>query len=52
MVLQQHYGPPGSILGSSSINNRFRALEPSGLERELNFKKSHIFFGDPGQATP
>ena len=39
MVLQQHYGPPGSILGPSSLNNRFRALKPSAFERELNFKK-------------
>ena len=48
MVLQRHYGPPRSILGSSSLNNRFRALKPSGFERELNFKKSHVIFGDPG----
>ena len=52
MVLQRHFGPPGSILGSSSLNNRFRALKPSGFERKLNFKKSHMIFGDPGQATP
>ena len=48
MVLQQHYGPPESILGSSSLNNRFRALKPSGFERELNFKESHVIFGNPG----
>ena len=52
MVLQRHYDPPGSILGSSSLKNRFRALKPSGFERELNFKKSYMIFGDIGQATP
>ena len=52
MVLQQHYGSPGSILGSSSLNNRFRALKPCQFERELNFKKSHVIFGDSSQATP
>ena len=44
MVLQRYYGPPGS-------NNRFRALKPSALERELNFKENHVIFGDPGQVT-
>ena len=48
MVLQQHYGPPGSILGPSSLKNRFRALKPSAFERELNFKKSYVNFGDLG----
>ena len=52
MMLQQHYGPPGSILGSSSLKNRFKALKPSGFERELNLKKSHVIFGNPGQVTP
>ena len=52
MVLQPHYRSPGLILGSSSLNNRFRALKPSGFERELNFKKSYVIFGDPGQVTP
>ena len=48
MVLQRHYGPSGSILGPSSLNNRFRALKPSGSERELNFKKSNVIFGETG----
>ena len=52
MVLQLHCGPPGSILGPSFLNDRFRALKPSGFERELNIKKSHVIFGDPSQATP
>ena len=52
MVLQWHYGPPRSILGPSSLKNRFRALKPSVFERELNFKKSYMNFGDLGQATP
>ena len=51
MVLQRHYGPPGSILGPSSLNNRFRALKPSAFERELNFKKSFVIFGNPSQVT-
>ena len=42
MVLQQCYGPPGSVLGPSSLNNRFRALNPSTFERELNFKKCYV----------
>ena len=46
MVLQGHYGPPGSILGLSSLKNRFRALRPSAFERELNFKKSYVSFGN------
>ena len=50
MVLQQHYGPPGSILGPSSLKNRFRASKPSTFERELNFKKSYMIFGDLDQA--
>ena len=49
MVLQHHYGPPGSILGPSSPNNRFRALKPSAFERELDFKKSYVILGDPFQ---
>ena len=48
MVLQQCYGPPGSILGSTSLNNGFRALNPSTFERELNFKKCYVIFGNPG----
>ena len=52
MVLQRHYGPPGSILGSSPLNNKFRALKLSAFERELNFKKSHVIFGDPSWVTP
>ena len=52
MVLQRHYGSPGSILGPSSLNNRFRALKPSAFERELNFKKSFAIFDDPSQVTP
>ena len=52
MVLQWHYGPPGSILGPNSLNNRFRALKPSAFERELNFKKSFVIFGDLGWVTP
>ena len=52
MVLQWHYGPPRSILGPSSLKNRFRALKTSAFERELNFKKSYMIFGDLGQATP
>ena len=52
MVLQQHHGPPGSILGPSSLNNIFRALKPSAFETELNFKKCYVIFGNPGQATP
>ena len=52
MVLQQCYGPPGSILGPSSFNNRFRALNPSTFERELNFKKCYVIFGNPARATP
>ena len=51
-MLQRCYGPPGSVLGLSSLNNRFRALKPSAFERELNFKKSHVNFGDSSQATP
>ena len=47
MVLQQHYGPPGSVLGPSSLNNKFRASKASAFERELNFKKSFVIFGDP-----
>ena len=46
MVFQQHYGPPGSILGPSYLKNRFRALRPSAFERELKFKKSYGIFGD------
>ena len=52
MVLQRHYGPPGSILGPSSLKNRFRALKLSAFERELNFKKSNVIFGNLSQATP
>ena len=52
MVLQRHYGPPRSILGPSSLKNRFRALKPSAFERELNFKKSYMIVGDLGQVTP
>ena len=52
MVLQRHYGPPGSILGPSSLKNRFRALKPSAFERELNFKKSYMIFGDLSQVIP
>ena len=52
MVLQWHYGPPRSILGPSSLKNRFRALKTSAFERELNFKKSYVIFGDLGRATP
>ena len=52
MVLQRHYGPPRSILGPSSLKNRFRALEPSAFERELNLKKSYMIFGDLIQANP
>ena len=48
MVLQQHYGPLGSILGLNSLNNRFKALKPSAFERELIFKKSYVIFGDLG----
>ena len=48
MVLQRHYGPPGSILDPSSLKNRFRALKLSAFERELNFKKSYIIFGNLG----
>ena len=44
-MLQGQYGPPGSILGSSSLNNTFRVLKPSGFERELKFKKSNVIFG-------
>ena len=51
MVLQQQYGSPGSILGPSYLNNRFRALKLSAFERELNFKKSYVIFSDPSQAT-
>ena len=51
MVLQQHYGPPGSILGPSSLNNRFRALKSSAFERELNSKKSYVIFGDLNRAA-
>ena len=49
MVLQRHYGPPGSILGPSSLNNKFRALKPSAFERELNFKGSlgHLYMSSP-----
>ena len=46
MVLQWHYGPPRSILGPSSLKNKFRALKTSAFERELNFKKSYMIFGD------
>ena len=52
MVLQWHYGPPRSILGPSSLKNRFRTLKPSAFERELNFKKSYMIFGDLSQVTP
>ena len=52
MVLQWHYGPPRSILGPSSLKNRFRALKTSAFERELNFKKSYVIFGDLGQSDP
>ena len=52
MVLQWHYGAPRSIFGPSSLKNRFRALKTSAFERELNFKKSYMIFGDLGQATP
>ena len=52
MVLQQHYGPPRSILGPSFFKIRFRALKPSVFERELNFKKSYMIFGYLSQATP
>ena len=52
MVLQQHYGPPGSILGSSSLYIRFRALKPSAFEREFNFKESHVIFGDLAKQPP
>ena len=51
MVLQWHYGPPRSILGPSSLKNRFRALKTSAFERELNFKKNYVIFGDLGQVT-
>ena len=47
MVLQRHNGPPGSILGPSSLKSRLRALKPGAFERELNFKKSYVIFGNP-----
>ena len=43
---------PESVLGPNSLNDRFRALKLSGFERELNFRKSHVIFGDPSQVTP
>ena len=52
MMLQQHYGLPRSILGPSSLKNRFRALKPSAFERELNFKKSYMIFGDLEPSNP
>ena len=48
VVLQRPYGPPGSILSPSSLKNRFTALKPSAFEKELNFKKSRVIFGDLG----
>ena len=51
MVLQWHYGPPRSILGPFSLKYRFRALKTSAFERELNFKKIYMIFGDLGQVT-
>ena len=42
----------GSILGPSSLKNRFRALKPSAFERELNFKKSSAIYGNPSPVTP
>ena len=52
MVLQRQYGPPGSVLGPSSLKNRFRALQPGAFERELNFKKSYIIFWQPQLSDP
>ena len=49
MVLLQHYGPPGSILAPSSLNNRFRALKSSAFERELNFKKKLCGVAQPSK---
>ena len=32
--------------------NRFKALKPGVFERELNFKKSYMIFGNLSQVTP